>query len=203
MQFLKELGKIPNNVLLLSIFIILLQLYSFNFTFLGKLVTIISIIYVTINHKSLGLLLIIVSLFLNYKINENLDIMESKSSTMPSTSSHSSKISNENINTDSPSSDSNTLPQPKKTDPKDLELNDAISTFKKVHCKNGKILDKDGKEIQINDLNKYYPAIKFELENAKCNPCDSNCKFTLTSSSERLTVEEKLRPTSSSEISTN
>lgn len=194
MQLLKELGKVPNNVLILSILIILLQLYSLNFTFLGKLVTLVGIIYVTMNHKPLGLLLIFVSLFLNHKISENFDGMESSSSVETVT---------DNKNANSSLSSSTTLPQPKKIDPKDVELNDAISTFKKIHCKNGKILDKDGKEMQINDLSKYYPAIKFELENTKCNPCDDKCKFTLTSSSERLTVEEKLRPTSSSEVSTN
>jgi hypothetical protein len=158
------------------------------------------------NNKNIGLVLTILSLFLNYKVTENMEPMENTNP--PSSNETNVSIKDDNKVEEKPLPEST---EKKKPDINDIvenpipnnqvETNDAIATFKKIHCKNGKILDKDGKEIQINDLSKYYPAIKFELENNKCNPCDDNCKFKLTSSSERLTVEENLRPSSSATVS--
>lgn len=204
MQVIKELERIPNKILLLSVFVLLLQLYNFHSAFLGKLLIIVIIIFITINHKTLGLLLTFVSLLLNQKITETIETMENMEKQNSSSQTNSP-----------PSNTSPTFPElvEQKKDINDIvenpipnngvETNDAIATFKKIHCKNGKILDKDGKEIQINDLSKYYPAIKFELENGKCNPCEDSCKFKLTSSSERITTEENLRPTSSSRVPSN
>ena len=204
MQVIKELERIPNKILLLSVFVLLLQLYNFHSAFLGKLLIIVIIVFITINHKTLGLLLTFVSLLLNQKITETIETMENMEKQNSSSQTNSP-----------PSNTSPTFPElvEQKKDINDIvenpipkngvETNDAIATFKKIHCKNGKILDKDGKEIQINDLSKYYPAIKFELENGKCNPCEDSCKFKLTSSSERITTEENLRPTSSSRVPSN
>jgi len=203
MQVMKELERIPNKILLLSVFVLLLQLYNFHSAFLGKLLIIIIVIFITINHKFLGLLLTLISLLLNQKITETMETMETmdkkESVPIPSTKTNNdSKVeekSDEKDKIDMNKIVENPIPN------NDVETNDAIATFKKIHCKNGKILDKDGKEIQINDLSKYYPAIKFELENGKCNPCEDGCKFKLTSSSERISVEENLRPSSSSTVS--
>ena len=207
MQVIKELERIPNKILLLSVFVLLLQLYNFHYTILGKLLIIVIVLFITISHKYLGLLLTFISLFLNHKIIEGMEPMD-KPTSSDSSSKNNAELNNDKAETNETST--NALVEPKK-DINDIvenpipnngvETNDAIATFKKIHCKNGKILDKDGKEIQINDLSKYYPAIKFELENGKCNPCEDSCKFKLTSSSERLTVEENLRPSSSASVS--
>lgn len=214
MQVIKELERIPNKILLLSVFVLLLQLYNFHSAFLGKLLIVITIVFITLNHKYLGLLLTFFSLLLNQKITETVEAMETMEK--QNSSSQVNNTASVNTGTNTPVSTPTSSPATnvpvveQKNDINDIvenpipntgvETNDAIATFKKIHCKNGKILDKDGKEIQINDLSKYYPALKFELENVKCNPCEDSCKFKLTSSSERITVEENLRPTSSSVI---
>lgn len=208
MQVIKELERIPNKILFLSVFVLLLQLYNFHSAFLGKLLIVLIIVFITINNKYLGLLLTFVSLFLNQTIGETIETMESMEKSEEKTVKPNDNIALDKSQ-DSNSSLTNNLEEKKDINDivenplpnNEVETNDAISTFKKIHCKNGKILDKDGKEIQINDLSKYYPAIKFELENEKCNPCEDSCKFKLTSSSERITVEEKLRPTSSTSVS--
>jgi hypothetical protein len=76
MQVMKELERIPNKILLLSVFVLLLQLYNFHSAFLGKLLIIIIVIFITINHKFLGLLLTLISLLLNQKITETMETME-------------------------------------------------------------------------------------------------------------------------------
>jgi hypothetical protein len=73
---------------------------------------------------------------------------------------------------------------------------DAIATFKKEHCnKEGKLIDnKTGKLVDLDDLSTVFPNIEFNLKNEKCNPCEDNCGFKLTSGTELLTVEQDLRP---------
>jgi flavoprotein len=84
------------------------------------------------------------------------------------------------------------------------EINDAIASFKTKHCKNGKVIDKNGNPIDMKDLASNFPEISFNLEKcATCNPCAEGCNFKLTSGSERITVEENLRPVDSAVISTN
>jgi hypothetical protein len=87
---------------------------------------------------------------------------------------------------------------------KNNEINDAIASFKNKHCKNGKVIDKNGNPIDMKDLASNFPEISFNLEKcATCNPCAEGCNFKLTSGSERITVEENLRPVDSAVISTN
>jgi hypothetical protein len=85
-----------------------------------------------------------------------------------------------------------------------IDTNDAVASFKNKHCKDGKIIDKDGNPIDIKDLSSNFPEISFNLENsATCNPCAEKCNFKLTSSDERISVEEKMRPVDSAEVSTS
>ena len=85
-----------------------------------------------------------------------------------------------------------------------IDTNDAVASFKNKHCKDGKIIDKDGNTIDIKDLSSNFPEISFNLEkNATCNPCAEKCNFKLTSSDERISVEEKMRPVDSAVVSTS
>jgi len=87
---------------------------------------------------------------------------------------------------------------------KNIDTNDAIASFKKKHCKNGELIDNDGKTIDIKDLAANFPEISFNLENNNtCNPCDEKCNFKLTSGNERISVEEKMRPVDSATVSTS
>jgi hypothetical protein len=85
---------------------------------------------------------------------------------------------------------------------KNIDTNDAVASFKNKHCKDGKIIDKDGNPIDIKDLASNFPEVSFNLENETCNPCAEKCNFKLTSSDERISVEEKMRPIDSAVVST-
>lgn len=189
MHFIKEFEKIPNNIFFYIILVLLLQFYNFQYIALGKLIIITIIVIITINNKKIGLLLAIISLFLNQKITETMENNENNENKKLDLNQTIKKNHKNIINQLNEQSNEN---QNKLNN--NIELNDAIATFKKIHCKNGKIIDKNGKELQINDLSKYYPSIKFELENKNCNPCKDSCNFKLTSSNERISIEEKMRP---------
>ena len=110
----------------------------------------------------------------------------------------------ENFETNNPKDIPNIPTQDiKSADNVKVELNDSMASFKSQHCKNGKLIDKNGNEINITDLSTTFPSIKFNIENDKCNPCEDNCNFKITSDVERITVEEKLRPLNSTQISSD
>ena len=53
--------------------------------------------------------------------------------------------------------------------------------FRKENCKNGKL--KKGTDVS-----------EIKYKNKKCNPCDSKCKFTMTTSNEQLKQREAVTP---------
>ena len=53
--------------------------------------------------------------------------------------------------------------------------------FRKENCKNGKLK----KDTDISNI---------KYKNKKCNPCDSDCKFTMTTSNEQLKQREAVTP---------
>ena len=59
--------------------------------------------------------------------------------------------------------------------------------FVKKYCKDGKV------DTSLNP-----PTLKYS--NQKCNPCDIECNFEITSAHEQLTVDEALRPKESNSI---
>ena len=59
--------------------------------------------------------------------------------------------------------------------------------FVKKYCKDGKV-----------DQSMNPPTLKYK--NQKCNPCDDDCDFEITSAQEQLTVDEALRPKESNSI---
>lgn len=59
--------------------------------------------------------------------------------------------------------------------------------FVKKYCKDGNV------DKSLNP-----PTLKYSGE--KCNPCDVDCEFEVTSAHEQLTVDEALRPKDSKEI---
>ena len=63
----------------------------------------------------------------------------------------------------------------------------ANADFVKKYCKDGKV------DQSLNP-----PTLKYS--NKKCNPCDDDCEFEITSSQEQLTVDEALRPKESNSI---
>ena len=69
--------------------------------------------------------------------------------------------------------------------------------FTKAHCKNN-MLVKDGKSVSFENINKEFPNLKFSQN--KCNPCDANCKFSITTSKEQMTKQDAITPKNSKEV---
>ena len=160
-----------------SLFVVLtVNLYGLHSTILGKIINLLCILYLILTDNiTFGIIAFLIILLLNN--NGHIENFENNSK-----------------------GSSNILSTDKGTNENKPELNDTIATFKSQHCKNGKLVDKDGKEINITDLSNAFPNIQFNIENETCNPCDDNCNFKLTSDIERLTVEQKLRPINSTQI---
>lgn len=64
---------------------------------------------------------------------------------------------------------------------------DSKGDFVKKYCKDGKLDDASNP-----------PTLKYTK--GKCNPCDDDCEFEITSAKERMTVDEALRPKESNAI---
>ena len=59
-----------------------------------------------------------------------------------------------------------------------------VDKFRRENCENSKLK----KNIDVS---------KLKYKNKKCNPCDTNCKFTITSSNEQLTQKDAVTPKNS------
>jgi len=168
---IKEAKKI-NLSTYLSLFILtLINLYGAHSSILGKIINVLIVLFIILEQNiTFGIIAFCIILLLNNNVQEGLD------------------------NLTPPSSE---LPDPTTVNPSDenqgIDMNDPIATFKKEHCKEGKVIDKTGKLVDLADLSTVFPNIEFNLKNEKCNPCEENCGFKLTSGNELLTVEQELR----------
>ena len=72
-----------------------------------------------------------------------------------------------------------------------------IDDFKQSHCKSidGETLfvDDKGNAMTLQEIQQKYPNIDFSGD--ACNPCDQACAFTITETTDQLTVETSLQPT--------
>jgi len=62
--------------------------------------------------------------------------------------------------------------------------------FRTSNCKNN-ILTKNGKPVSKENIETEFPDIKFD--NGVCNPCNTKCKFTITTSNEQITQEDSVK----------
>lgn len=177
--------KIPTEFIVALVACLVIYLYRGLFTalyknsLLGRLIIVSLIIAATLKKTYYGVLAAI----LLFYIDNRIEGMSNK------------KDANSDADTDAKS------PEDSKNDK--VEINDAVASFKNKHCKDGKLVGKDGKPIDVKDLASLFPEISFDLEKgATCNPCAEKCNFKLTSSEERITVEEKMRPVDSATVST-
>jgi len=200
-DMIKEMKKTHASTYFALLILLIVNLYGIYSSALGKLISLVAVIYIVLNENvKLGLLSFFIILLLNNKNSKEGFENEGKSDKEhakdnSSTSKEQKKEDDMNKDKDSKSNVSETSHTSETS-----EINDPIASFKKLHCKNSKIM-KDGVEISIADMTNAFPQLKFNLENEKCNPCEDNCHFKITSGAERITVEEKLRPTSSTAIS--
>lgn len=76
----------------------------------------------------------------------------------------------------------------------ELMTNMDTNNFKNKYCNNNKLVKNDN-VVSKEQISTFFPNLFFK--NGKCNPCDDSCEFNITTSSERLTTEDNIRPTSS------
>lgn len=188
-QSIKSIKKIEKSTFLILLIILFVNIYGLYSTILGKLITLMCVIYLILNNNITFVIIAFLIVLLN---NSNIENFENNNKKVSKTNKNETHDHNDEKHVDDINKN--------KTN---VELNDSIASFKTKHCKNGKLIDKHGNYINVSDLSNVFPNIKFNIENEKCNPCEDNCKFKLTSDIERINVEEKLRPTSSSKTSSN
>ena len=74
--------------------------------------------------------------------------------------------------------------------------------FRSKHCKKGVLVDKNGKEVGEEEVAVLYPNLN--LDSDKCNnPCDENCGFSISTTSDQIGIETQIRPQSSNKIPVN
>ena len=66
----------------------------------------------------------------------------------------------------------------------------------------GVLVDKDGKEVGEEEVAVLYPNLISHSD--KCNnPCDENCGFSISTTSDQIGIETQIRPQSSNKIPVN
>ena len=173
--------KIPTEFIIALVACLVIYLYRGLFTalyknsLLGRLVIVSLIIAATLKKTYYGVLAALILLYIDNTV-EGMTNNDANANAKPSEDTETDKV----------------------------ETNDAVASFKNKHCKDGKLVGKDGKPIDIKDLASHFPELSFNLEKgATCNPCAEKCNFKLTSSEERISVEEKMRPVDSATVSTS
>ena len=78
--------------------------------------------------------------------------------------------------------------------------NKDVDEFRKTNCKGNKLYKGDDL-VSINQVAKMFPNVRFSKN--KCNPCDSNCSFAISTTTEQLSVEEDLKPKPSKQFRTS
>jgi hypothetical protein len=77
------------------------------------------------------------------------------------------------------------------------ESNNRIANLRQSHCKSkdGKTLfvDNKGNSMTLQEIQQKYPNIDFSGD--ACNPCDDACAFTVTETTDQITIETALQPT--------
>jgi hypothetical protein len=90
------------------------------------------------------------------------------------------------------------------SDDTEADSSSAMNDFRKKNCKakdgsDEKIfVDANGNEMNLDEIKKKYPNLKFE--NGDCNPCSADCSFSISEGEEQITTDESLRPKDSNEI---
>ena len=169
------------------------NMYYSSSTILGKSILLCIIILLTALMPQLGIGMVLLLFIFNTQ-----EIYEGLENNTPNTP---------DINNDDKSNikqeDKHDIKQDIKQDNKShtsTEINDAIASFKKTYCVNGQLINNKKENVLLSDINSYFPQIVFDINN-KCNPCDKDCLFKITSGDELLSTDELLRPKNSTLIS--
>ena len=169
------------------------NIYYASSTILGKSILLCIIILLTSLMPNLGIgIVLLLFIFNNQDIYEGLENNRLNTPDINNNIKHDDK---DNIKQD--------IKQAIKQDNKShtsTEINDAVASFKKTHCVNGQLINDKKENVLLSDINSYFPQIVFDINN-KCNPCDKDCLFKITSGDELLSTDELLRSKNSTLIS--
>lgn len=150
---------------------------------LGKIILLIGVICISRHSKMAALISVLIYICL-VNTSYNLEGFDNNTSKSTETQDEDSDVKDDTIPTGDIS-------------PTDDEMN-----FRKNHCKNGILVDGDGKKVEHEEIGVKYPNLNFDSD--KCsNPCDENCAFTISTTSDQIGVEEQLKPQSSSKLPVN
>ena len=152
------------------------QFLLFSKTILGKVISILIIVFYAFINKYIGLFAcIVVILFYRYGYKESFDFIEYDTNDLDV------EVIDDPIYLDINSNKSKDV----KVKVKVLKENDDIiiedgdeifrREFRKENCKNGYLKNK-GMNVKIEMAEHVFPEMKYT--NVVCNPCDENCDFT-------------------------
>jgi ABC-type antimicrobial peptide transport system permease subunit len=195
-----------NNLveILLGILLILLVvgepkfLVRFTKSGLGKLVFLVALIFSSMKSLTAGVLVFLIYVVLRRDFTLVEGMENGTSSTQTTTSSSNGSDSDSDSESDSESdnesdneSDSDSDTDNKNNEQVNIKVNKGVdmskSNFINKYCKNGNV------DSSLNP-----PPLKYT--NGKCNPCDDDCGFEVTSAVEQLTIDEAMRPKESNSI---
>ena len=178
-----------NNLveILLGILLILLVvgepkfLVRFTKSGLGKLAFLVALIFSSMKSLTAGVLVFLIYLALrrDFTLVEGMENEDS---------------SNSESESDSDNDSDNEGDHEEKEESVNINVKEGVnmskSDFMNKYCKNGKI-----------NSSMTPPPLKYT--NGKCNPCDEDCGFEVTSATEQLTIDEAMRPKESNSIPVN
>lgn len=136
----------------------------------GRLVLLGLIAYFALESSVAGILGVILYVVLANKQIETMENMDSKEKSS----------SNEDTNSEDEETDDEEPKQEK------VSQDSSVADFRKSVCQNGTL------KLQGKELDEKMKSVKFL--DGKCNVCDDDCRFEITSTAEQLTLDEMMRP---------
>ena len=187
----------PNTIETIIVFCVILiilatsnHLSSIYCSNVGKVFILAAILFLAYRHVYFGVAGVLVYIYLNYTYKEGLENMEEKGS-----NSMNESTPNENETT---KEEDDVVPIPTEENKSTSSKEDELKTSFLKHCKDGKLYDDKNNLVDLNDISSVFPNLKFTGD--KCNPCNVNCGFTISTSSDRIASEESMRPIDSTTL---
>lgn len=153
-------------------------LVSFSNSLIGKFILIAFVVLAALHNKVSGLIAVLIFVSISNTYQEGFE-------------------SNENT-----SKESEQGPEVEDIPDGDVEPSSDEMGFRTKHCKKGILVDKDGTEVGEEEVAVLYPNLNFDSD--KCNnPCDENCGFSISTTSDQIGIETQIRSQSSNKIQVN
>jgi hypothetical protein len=166
----------------------------FNST-IGRFLLIVAIVLATSVNTLYGLYGVLLLISLREGAKEGLENMDKDDSEEDKEKDENEEDEDKNKNEDE-DKDEDEDKEDKKDTKKENDNEMTADDWKKKYCRADKVF-LDDKEVLSDEFAKKFPDVKFEKDS--CNPCDSSCKFRVSSSKARLDLEDimKAKPSGS------